>query len=112
MACQNPWVDDAARVSIQPDPSQKVRADVFRHSFRASENVCHIGDLLGYLTCQRVIGIRSAIRRRLRDVIPAPRISRNTLVGSGTAADSGSAECSAAPLLPGSPKWARHVSYP
>ena len=47
----NGLLDDAAQDDITPGPCQKLRADVFRHTIRASENVCHNG---GFLTC--VIG--------------------------------------------------------
>ena len=42
-------LDNAAAAGFMPDPSQKLRADVFRHRFRVSENVSHDGGFLGYL---------------------------------------------------------------
>ena len=45
---ENRWVDDAAGDGILPNPSQKLRADVFRHTFRVSENVCHDAGLAPY----------------------------------------------------------------
>jgi hypothetical protein len=44
------WVDDSAGDGFSPYPSQKLKADVLRHTFRASSNVCHIGDLLTTVT--------------------------------------------------------------
>ena len=47
---ENPWVDDASRGQITSEPSQKLRCDVFRRRIRASEKVCHTGELLAYVT--------------------------------------------------------------
>ena len=42
---RNRSFEDAARCSITPNLSQKLKGDVFQNSFRASENVCHDGRL-------------------------------------------------------------------
>ena len=55
LPCLNGWVDDAATAGFTPDPSQKLRAGVFRDIFRASEKVCHYGVLSGFPeTCDYV----------------------------------------------------------
>ena len=43
------WVDDAVGNGIRPNPSQKLRPDVFQHKIRVSKNVCHNGGLIGCL---------------------------------------------------------------
>jgi hypothetical protein len=42
------WADDAVGDGFAPDPFQKLRANVFRYSFRVPENVCQPGRLLGF----------------------------------------------------------------
>jgi hypothetical protein len=40
---ENGWVDDAVGDGIQANPSQKLGADVCRHTLRASKKECHDG---------------------------------------------------------------------
>ena len=40
----------SAGEGFTPPPSQKLRTDVFRHTFPESENVCHDGGLLACVT--------------------------------------------------------------
>jgi len=70
--CQIPWLVDAAGDGFPPDPSQKLRADVFRHSFRASENVCHDGGLSGRFTSDDF----SALLMHNRDATSTCRATR------------------------------------
>jgi hypothetical protein len=73
------WVDDSVGDCTTPEPSQRVRSDVFRHSFRDSEIVCHGGHLAGTIWPNRPM---AQIDRRIESLPSALMLSYNFLTHS------------------------------
>ena len=80
------WLNDAARGVITSALSQKLRLDVFRHTIRVSENVCHIGGLLTVPRVDELLELFYAARPRRRHQPTTANISITAVAGSETAA--------------------------